>query len=345
MKKGNKVIILISLLFLLPSCGIRHEREYVVKVGVSPVCSSSGIFIAQEKGYFKELGLNVEIIIFKSSGAPMTMLLSSGKLDVGAGNLSAGLWNAINQGLDIKLVADKGHIEKDHSYIALLVRRDHIESGKYKSLRDLKGFKMALTALDGVSQQIATEKFLLKGGLKFSDVEFLKMSYSEMNVCLENKTIDATVQLEPDVSMAELNGIAKNVAEVYDVYPDQQSAAIFYSPEFIHKHPKLAEKFMIGYIKGIRDYVNAFINGIEMEKIITMLKKYITIESDEIWIKMIPVGLNPDGFINKESLLNDLIWYKEKGYIEKVPDINKIIDHSYVEKALIIIGKYKKDAK
>lgn len=342
---NNRIILLIVLLFSLTGCGSKSNESYVIKVGASPVMSSSGIFLAQEQGYFKELGLNVEITSFRSSGAPMTILLSKGELDVGGGNLSSGLWNAINQGEDIKLVADKGHIEKGHSYIALLVRQDHIKSGRYKSFNDLKGFKMALTALDGVSQQIAAEKFLFAGGLKLSDVEFLKMPYSEMNVCLENKSIDATVQLEPYVAKAKLDGIAKNVSGVYDVYPDQQSAAIFYSPRFINKHPELARKFMIGYIKGIRDYENAFVKGINKKDIIKKLKKYIKVESDEVWNNAIPVGLNPDGFINKESLLNDIIWYKEHGYIEKVPDIDKIIDHSYVEKALKVIGMYKRDEK
>ena len=90
----------------------------------------------------------------------MTVLLSTGKLDIGGGNLSVGLWQAINQGVGLKLVADKGHISQGHSYIALLVRKDHIKSGRYKSFQDLKGFKMALTSLAGVSQQIAAEKFL-----------------------------------------------------------------------------------------------------------------------------------------------------------------------------------------
>ena len=174
MKNSNKLIVLIFLSSLILSgCGIRNKEEHIIKVGVSPVCSSSGIFIAYGKGYFKELGLNIEMTNFESSGAPMTMLLSKGKLDVGAGNLTASLCNALNQGLDIKLVADKGHIEKDHSYIALIVRQDHINSGRYKSFIDLKGFKMALTSLNGVSQQIAAEKFLSAGGLKLTDVEFL----------------------------------------------------------------------------------------------------------------------------------------------------------------------------
>jgi len=106
-----KSIILIILMVSVSGCDFKKSDNYLIKVGASPVVSSSGIFIAQEKGYFKDLGLNVEITPFRSSGASMTILLAKGDLDVGGGNLSTGLWNAINQGLGIKLVADKGHIE------------------------------------------------------------------------------------------------------------------------------------------------------------------------------------------------------------------------------------------
>ena len=318
------------------------EDVYTVKIGASPVVSSSAIFLALENGHFSDLGMAVDVIPFKKSGAPMTVLLSSGQLDVGGGNLSTGLWNAINQGIDIKLVADKGHIEKGRSYITLLVRKDHIESGRYKSFKDLKGFKMGLTSLNGVSQQIAAERFLKEGGLSLSDVEFVKMPYSEMNLCLAGKTLDATVQLEPYVAKAELDGSARKAAEVYEVYPDQQSAAIFYSAEFIEKHPDLAKKFMIAYLKGVRDYENAFVNGINKQQTIDSLKKHIKVQDDAVWNNMIPIGLNPDGFINKQSLANDINWYKEHGYINTVPDIDRVVDHSYVENALKEIGEYRK---
>jgi len=340
MCKQTKIIAVIIFVLFGIGCEIKNSYNDVIMVGVSPVVSSSGIFIAKEKGYFKELGLNVEITSFRSSGASMTVLLAKGDLDVGGGNLSTGLWNAINEGLNIKLVADKGHIEKGHSYIALIVRKDHIESRRFTDLSDLKGFKMALTSLGGVSQQIATERFLMKGGLKLSDVEFIKMSYSEMNVALASKSIDATVQLEPYVTKAELDGVAVKYAEVYEVYPDQQSAAIFYSSDFTYKHPRKAEKFMIAYLKGIRDYENAFMKNLERDTITAMLKKYIKINSNDVWGSMTPVGLNPNGFINKDALSKDLIWYKDHGYIKQAPNIEDVIDHSYVENALTVVGKY-----
>lgn len=336
----KKLIVLFLVFTALLICSPLRSEEgsYKIKVGASPVVSSSGIFLAVEKGYFKEQGLDVEVTYFKESGAPMTVPLSQGGLDVGGGNISAGLWNAVGEGTGIKLVADKGHIEKDKDYIGLLVRKDLVDSKKYKKFKDMKGFKMGLTAF-GVSQQIAAEKFLKLGGLALKDVTFEKMPYSQMNMALENKTLDATVQLEPYLTKAQLDGLAVEVAGVYKVYPNQQSAALFYSNKFIMEHPVLAEKFMIAYLKGVRAYVDAFINKKEKPEAIAMLKKHVAIDSDQIWNTMVPTGLNPDGFLDMNSLASDLSWYKENGYIKTMPELSKAVDHSFVEKALSSIGK------
>jgi NitT/TauT family transport system substrate-binding protein len=309
-----------------------------VKIGVSPVVSSAGIFLAYEKGYFKKEGIEADLTYFKGSGAPMTALLGNGSLDVGAGNISAGLWNAINSGFGIKLVADKGRVSKECDYIGLLVRKDHVNSKRYKTFGDLKGFKMAVTAF-GVSQQIAADKFLKTAGLGLDDVVFEKMDYAAMNAALESKNLDATIQLEPYLTEAESKGIAVKVAGVNEVYPEQQSAAILYSSQFIKGRPDLAEKFMIAYLKGVRDYRDAFIKGKNKTEAIFLLKKHIKIDADDIWSKMIPAGINPDGYLNKESLVEDTKWYQEHGFIDMPCDIEKAVDHTFVKKALARLGK------
>lgn len=341
MSKIFRLFLVMFLFFCISviKCSYADQAKYKIKIGVSPVVSSSGIFLAYEKGYFKEQGLDVDIIYFSESGAPMTVPLSTGGLDVGGGNISAGLWSAINQGLGIKLVADKGHLEKGRGYISLLVRKDHLSSGRYKTFSDLKGFKMGITAY-GVSQQIAAEKFLKAGNLKLKDITFEKMPYPQMNIALANKNLDATIQLEPYLTKAIEDGIAVKVAEVPEVYPNQQSAAIFYSSKFINRHHDLAKRFMIAYLKGVRAYEKAFIESKEKAETIALLKKHIKVESDDIWNNMIPVGLNPNGYLIEESLREDAAWYKKHGFIEENPDIEKALDHSYVKKALDSIGVY-----
>lgn len=311
--------------------------EELVKVGYSPVVSTAGIFVAQERGYFKEQGLAVELTPFNSSSAPMNVLLAKGTLDVGAGNITAGLYNADIAGAGIKIVADKGHIERNHSYLALLVRSDHFVSKRFTTLKDLKGFKFGLTALGGVSQEIATERFLKAGGLSLSDIQLEKMSYAEMNAAFKSKTLDAAVQLEPFVTQAVISGNAKVVAPLYDVYPDQVSAAIFYSGAFAARKDT-AVRFLAAYLKGVRDYRAAMAGGKIRKEVVAILKRYTSIESDEVWDKMIPVGLDPDGMINTDALKSDLEWYVAKGYLAKTPDLAKILDNSFRIDAIKLIG-------
>ena len=301
-----------------------------IKVGSSPVVSSAGIYLAKERGYFKEQGLDVEITDFNNSGAPMTLLLSKGELDVGAGNITAGLFNAIAEGQKFKIVADKGHIAENKDYLALIVRNEHLKSGRFKTLKDLKGFKMGLTSLDGVSQEILTERFLKKGKLSIKDVTFVKLSYAEMNLALKAGTIDATIQLEPFLTKAVLENIATIVGKGSEVYPKQQSGALFYSPQFIQNNPEEAKKFMIAYSKGIADYNNAFVKNINRTSVIADLKKSIKIDDDVIWEKMAIVGLNPYGALNTKELQTDIKWY-EKNYIKKQLDVKTIIDTSFSE--------------
>lgn len=301
-----------------------------IKVGSSPVVSSAGIYLAKERGYFKEQGLDVEITDFNNSGAPMTLLLSKGELDVGAGNITAGLFNAIAEGQKFKIVADKGHIAENKDYLALIVRNEHLKSGRFKTLKDLKGFKMGLTSLDGVSQEILTERFLKKGKLSIKDVTFVKLSYAEMNLALKAGTIDATIQLEPFLTKAVLENIATIVGKGSEVYPKQQSGALFYSPQFIQNNPEEAKKFMIAYSKGIADYNNAFVKNINRISVIADLKKSIKIDDDVIWEKMAIVGLNPYGALNTKELQTDIKWY-EKNYIKKQLDVKTIIDTSFSE--------------
>lgn len=327
-----KLVSAIVALCTFSTCyGADVQEAFKIRVGSSPVISSAGIYLAEARGYFKDQGLKVEITDFNNSGASMTALLSKGELEVGAGNIASSHFNAILAGQKFKFVADKGHIEKGKDYMGLIVREDHIKTGRFKSLKDLKGFKMGLTSLDGVSQQIVAERFLTQNGLKASDVEFVKMSYAEMNVALKSKLIDATIQLEPFVAKAELEGIAKMTHSAAEVHPHQQSAALLYSQDFIEKHPVEAKKFMVAYVKAIRDYNQAFVHNVGKVKLIADLKKVLKIEDDKIWNQMKPVGLSDDGKINPESLDEDLKWYLEKKYVTKPLAVKDIVDNQFVE--------------
>jgi NitT/TauT family transport system substrate-binding protein len=311
-----------------------------VPVGISPVMSSAAMFIAKEKGYFREEGIEVVINPFKASGAKMVPFLATGQLFVGGGNISAGMYNAIAQDIPIKIVSDKGTVSPSHGYLALIVRKDHVDSGRYKSFKDLKGMTMAVTA-KGVSQEIATELYLKSVGLSLDDITLRTLAYSDINIALANKSIDASVQIEPFVAAAVKNGFAVRVAGDDEVYPNQQSAGIFYSPVFMEKHPKEAQGFMNAYVRGLRDYNDAFEKGKGKDEIIKILTKNTKIKDAAVYQAVVPVGLSPDGLVNVQSLKDDAAWYQQRGYLKKPVNMDAIVDLSYAKKAVEKLGPYK----
>jgi len=331
----------IAVLFLsLVIAGQVYAKDLLeVPIGIAPTMSSVGVFIAKEKGYFTEQGIKPIINPFKASGAKMVPFLASGQLYVAGGNINAGMYNAVAHDIPIKIVADKGTVSPNHGYLALIVRKDHIDSGRYKSYKDLKGMTMAVTA-KGVSQEIVTEMYLQKVGLSLKDIKLITLGYSDINIAMANKSIDASIQIEPFVAAAVKNDFAVRVAGDDEIYPNQQSAVIFMSPVFMEKHPKEAQGWVTAYIKGLRDYNDAYEKGKDKNEIINILTKYTRIKDASVYEKAYPVGLHPEGDLNVTSLKNDAKWFYDHGYVKKLPEIDKIVDLSLVKKAREILGPY-----
>lgn len=307
--------------------------------GITSAMSTAGIFIAEEKGYFREAGIKCKMENVKGAGAKMVPFLATGQLHVAGGNVAAGLYNAIAAGIPIKIVADKGTVTPRHGYLALLVRKEHVDSGRYKTFKDLKGFTVALTA-DGVSQHVVLEKYLQSASLSLADIKIAHLAFPDMNVALANGAIDATIQVEPSVAAAVEAGIAVRVAGDDEIYPNQQSAVIMYSPVLVEKHPEAAKAWMVAYVRGLRDYNDAFEKGKNKEEIIQILMKWTPSKERSVYDKVKPVGLHPDGRLDETSLRSDAQWFVDKGFVKTLPNLDDVIDQSYNEHAVKVLGPY-----
>jgi NitT/TauT family transport system substrate-binding protein len=315
-----------------------NEKPAKVSVGVSPATSTAGIFFAQEMGFFKDENLEVEMQVFPTSTAPMIPLLAKGELDVGGGVIAAGLFatSEIEQG-GIVLVADKGSARKNFDYLKLMVRKDLVDSGRYKTLKDLKGFRVGVTALGGTSQEATFAMYLAKAGLTPKDVVFMKAGYADANKAFTSKSLDAFVQLEPYVSEAVRLGIAVVVGGVYDIHPNQQSAGIFYSPKFIKERRDISVRFMRAYIRGIRAYLKAFSpdrKKDDFDRGVSILSKWTSVKDRSVYESMIPAGLDPDGKLNMDSVKADVKYYLSQGYLKREPALERFVDTTIVEDAL-----------
>lgn len=324
---------ILSLLFVFGLGTAQGESLAKVKVGATPAMSTAGLYLGMEKGYFAKEGIEIDLVQSGNSGAAFTLLLAKGELDVGAGGFTSGLFNAINEGNSIRVVADKGHVSKGNEYIALVVRKDHSTSGRYKDLKDLKGMKVALPSLDGVSQQVVMDAILGKAKLNEKDITYVKLSYPEIGLAFKAKEIDASVQLEPFLSKSILDGDVVQVMSSQEALPNQQSAAMFFSPKFAKDRKDEGIRFMRAYLRGVKLYNQALKDPKLWAEIVPMLSKHVKVDDPRVWEKMHSVGLRDNGRIDQAGLKADLQWYKAKGFVKKMPDIGKLVDHSFVDKA------------
>ena len=100
-----------------------RAQSETVKLGDLAAISNAAIYIAIEKGFFKEQGVNTEISNF-ASAAKMVPALVVGELEVSVGSASAGLFNAVAEKAPFRIVADKGQTREGYGFSLLAVRKD-----------------------------------------------------------------------------------------------------------------------------------------------------------------------------------------------------------------------------
>lgn len=151
------------LLLAVPS-GARGADLTNVHVGVVASMSATPIYIAVQMGYFRAEGLNVETTTFPSA-TNMMAPLAAGQLDAGGGSATAGLYNAVDRGIDVRIVANLAYDPTGYGYSRLVVRSDLVKSGRYKTVADLKGMTIQDVA-PGVTAESQLNKLLESAGLK-----------------------------------------------------------------------------------------------------------------------------------------------------------------------------------
>jgi NitT/TauT family transport system substrate-binding protein len=315
-----------------------------VSIAVVNASSDAALFIAQDKGYYKAEGIDASFVEF-DSGAKMTAPLGAGQLDVGGGAASAGLYNAVERGIRIKIVADKAHNIPNAGFQAFMVRKDLVDSGKVKSLADLKGEKIAITAA-GSSDASVLNEAMKSVGLSYNDVEKVYLGFPQHGPAFQNGAIAAAISTEPTVSNLIKLGAAVRFVGNDSFYPNAQTATILYSGDFAEKRPDVARRFMKAYLRAVRDFNDALVGGRLQgpgaEELVKIIAKNSVIKNEETIRTMFMHGCNPDGALNVDSLRKDLAFFKEVGDVKGNVSVDQVVDQSFVQAALKELGPYKK---
>lgn len=335
--KSSYLHIALSAAVALFGWSAAHAAD-TVRVGVFQSISDAGIYIADEKGYFAEQGIHVELQRV-SSASTVTTALASGDLDVSGGSPSASIYNAIRQGVPIEIVADKGSTHPGHGYLAFMVRKELAD--KIKKPEDLRGRTLAATGYAaGSTNEVAVHHLLMSGGVKSNEVKIVAMAFPDVMTSLGTGSVDAGILIEPLVTLAVEKGIAVVWKRADEVYPSQQYAAVLYGPGMTKRHD-VGVRFMTAYLKGVRFYNDALKGKIPRKELIDILTKNTSVKTAALYDKMALPGLDPNGALNVKGMEDDMAWFLKEGRMKEPVDIKKIVNTSYVDAVIGKLGVYK----
>jgi NitT/TauT family transport system substrate-binding protein len=318
-----------------------EKKKITLAVGGKSLLYYLPLTIAERKGYFKAEGLEVEIVDFPG-GAKALQAMVGGSADVVSGAYEHTI-NMHAKGQPIVGIALQGR------YNGIVFAVSKAKAGQYKSLQDIKGLKVGVTA-PGSSTHMAVQNLAAKAGLKADDFAAIGVGASAGAVAaMKRGGIDAISNLDPVITKLETDGDIVIVVDtrtaqgMKDVYGGAYHAGCIYAPaEWIKRNPNTAQAVVNAMVRAV-----VWLRGASVDDVIaTVPKEYYGPDLALYRGSLIKnkEGYSPDGRFSLEGaqnvhkVLNQFVPEVQKAKVE----LAQTFDNSFADRALKKYGGGKK---
>lgn len=308
-----------------------------IKVGALRFTSHSASFIAFERGYFADAGLDVEFIFFQAA-QPMAVAIASGDIDFAVTAVSGGLINLAQKGA-IKVIGGALSEEEGIDGQKILVSDAAFQAGK-KTPKDLNDAAWAITQAGSSFHYMGSKIAQAEGiELKFKPLQKVGAIIGAM----KSGQVDAWSIVPHIAKPLAGSGAVHVVGNVADYIPGYQVTTVFTSAKNAAENRDVTEAFISAFSKGADDYAAAMIDKSGGEKgvdeMVDLIHKYVYVDRPRE--KAAPSIINGTMRINSGAALNiasiedQLKWFKSEGLVDESITLDTLVDRSYVD----IIGE------
>jgi NitT/TauT family transport system substrate-binding protein len=190
------------------SAQAQSPAAVTLKLGMLPIVTQAPVFLGQERGYFKDEGLTLDIRMFQG-GPEITAAAIGGDIDYGYANSVSPIL-AFAQGAPVRVVAPS-ELADDSIVDGVLARTD----GGVNGLKDLVGKRVAVNALKGILELTVREGVQRAGGDP-NRVTFVEAPFPQMGALLAQGRVDAVANVEPFITSMVNAGGAKIIANAFE---------------------------------------------------------------------------------------------------------------------------------
>jgi len=305
-------------------------------VGDPVFIPAAPLYVALDRGYFKEQGLDVSTIPNPGS-TNVAQGIATNQMQFGILGPDPATFNGMDRGIETKIIASDVTNSKNDRPAAVLVRKDLVDSGAYKSPKDLKGKTIAIPAQ---LSQLYIERFLNSDGITTADVKLVNLQIPDQIPALQNKAIDASWEVEPLVTAAEKQNIAKSVATTGQLFPGAIAQALVMSPDFEKSNPEAAQRFVLAFMHGMRDYYHAMIKGdADKGPVIQALINHTAVKDPALYSVIGLSAVDPNGTMDAKSWDVFQDYFIKIGVQKTKIDLSKYIDMTLTNAAVDKLGR------
>lgn len=337
MKHKLVIRLVIFSLVLLTACSniplqttvaeVENNQEtnasVTIKAIVLPFLAFAPFFIAEEEGYFREQGLEVEYVKLNDGVATLPALIQ-GDLDIIGSTVNFGLLNGIARDGQLKIVADFSNQSTNScASTALLTRQVLVDQGLFDDLSQLKGRSFATNPVG--MEGFYLERILQESELTLDDLNIEDVPPPVLPDALLSGQMDVVNASEPWVTrILQEEGITV-WQWANEIIPNAQWAVVLYGPNLLEKDPDTGKRFIAAYLKAVRQY-----NQGKTDRNIEIIAKHTELERDLLLDVCWP-ALRNDGQIDTDSILAFQSWGLEKALLDQEIPIEQFWDATYVD--------------
>jgi NitT/TauT family transport system substrate-binding protein len=330
---GMVRLALTGVLAIAAVATARAEDALKAKIGVLRLSSSAPVFIAQDKGYFREAGLDIELKFFDAA-QPIAVATTSGDVDFGVTAFTAGLYNLAGKGT-LKVIGGMSREKAGYPLIGYFASNNAYAAG-LKTPKDLAGKRIAVTQV-GSSFHYSIGLLADKYGFRLADVKIVPLqSLSNAAAALKGETVDAALLPVSTARKLMDEGGAKLLGWVGDETP-WQLGAVFAAPKTLTNRA-LVTKLLGALAKADREYHDVILAAMKdgtapiddkTRPLLEIIAKYTNLSVEQV------VGncayVDPDGRLDVRNVDNQIKWLQEQGFADKGFDASAIIAKDYVK--------------
>ena len=330
---GFARLVFAGLLTITATGLARADDLLKAKVGVLRLSSSAPVFIAQDKGYFRDAGLDIELKFFDAA-QPIAVATTSGDIDFGVTAFTAGLYNLAGKGT-LKVIGGMSREKAGYPLIGYFAGNNAYAAG-LKTPKDLAGKRIAVTQV-GSSFHYSLGLLADKYGFKLADLKVLPLqSLSNAAAALKGETVDAALLPVSTARTLMDAGGAKLLGWVGDETP-WQLGAVFASPKTLANNA-LVTKLLGALVHADREYHDVILAAVadgkadindKTKPLLEIIAKYTNLPVEQV------VGncayIDPDGKLDVRNVGNQIDWLQQQGFVDKGFDADAIIAKDYVK--------------